>query len=194
MSGHKVSEAEFDQAMARRHDGSSPSGDALLRELREAGATGAGARGVVQWLDEGVSVDEAVASLGFFDAEPGKVASLVRERAVEVLRRHRPADPGRAREAVASHRPVDRGSGRVAKARERLALVVGPGYADAFVGLANQRALREGLSEDQVLEAIERHIVYLQKQITERSTAPHRPATTQGITRETTRSPIRRRN
>jgi hypothetical protein len=86
-----VSEAEFDRVMSTAFGRTPAVDETLLRELEEAGTTAAGARGVLRWLEDGVSAEEAV-SLGvsFGHVQPGKVAGLVQERALGVVRRHRP--------------------------------------------------------------------------------------------------------
>lgn len=196
-------ESELDRMAGRAFGRASREEEKLLDELCKVGMTRAGARGVVSWADDGLPVEEAAALVSGAQVLPGKVRQMVIGRAAEVLRRHRGAGPVNARDAAGSGRPVDRGSGRVAEARERLvaarraefASVTAEQagvYADAVVSGLNERALREGLSEDQVLEVIEQHLVHVRKRAAEpRSTPPPR-ATTKGTIRETTRSPIRR--
>ncbi len=90
MSDRDVSEAEFDRAVSTAL-GRIPAADqSLLRDLEEAGATAAGARGVLHWLEYGMTAEAAVsASLGFSGVQPGRVAELVEKRALEVMHRHR---------------------------------------------------------------------------------------------------------
>lgn len=182
MSDRDVSEAEFDRAVSTVL-GRTPAADqSLLRDLEEAGATAAGARGVLHWLDDGVSAERAVSvGLGFFDVQPGRVAQLVEQRALEVLRRHRPdvasspsgatvsessssSDPSAyeggevaaAREAIVQA-ALERGRGYIRVASEQSRLQIAEAAAKGVVESMTDWAVRDGWTHQRLAERLQEH-------------------------------------
>lgn len=140
---------------------------ALEADLRAAGLTTAGARSVLRDLtDHNASPEQAVAfGVAFGMVEPDKVDSLVEARALAAIRRHLP--DGGARESA----PLAGGSTAVQNARERVveAHVAVSGYrdaavarrmaviyADATVKSLTEWGVRDGWSERQLVERLER--------------------------------------
>lgn len=152
-----------EQAVATAFGRTTSADEALLADLQEAGYTAAGARGVLSRLADGFSADAAVHDAFGSAVQPGRVAQLVYERGVGVLQRH-----GRIVQEVAA--PVK--SGAAVEARDRLAKAyrsVYPSfpawgaekYADSAAEAVQERSIRQGWSEQQVAEALDRQTVAL---------------------------------
>jgi hypothetical protein len=121
-----VSESELDRRVGMAFGRTSHDDESLMRELQEAGASGAGARGVLNWLEEGVSVEDACrfGIESFSGVQNGRVPHLVAERAAAIVRRHRPEVVGGTAGTSQSPaaRVVSRESGRPAAAQESAAV------------------------------------------------------------------------
>jgi len=156
--GSPVSVAE--QAAATAFGRTTSADEALLADLEEAGYTASGARGVLSRLADGFSVDAAVHDAFGSAVQPGRVAQLVYERGAGVLRRH-----GRLVEGAKAPAPTN--SAAVAEARDRLVSAYRTAYpsfpawgaekyADSAAEAVQERSIRQGWSERQVVEALDR--------------------------------------
>lgn len=157
--GSPVSVAE--QAAATAFGRTTSADEALLADLEEAGYTASGARGVLSRLADGFSVDAALHGSAFMSAvQPGRVEQLVHERGAGVLRRH-------GRLVGEAKAPAPTNSAAVAEARDRLVSAYRTAYpsfpawgaekyADSAAEAVQERSIRQGWSERQVVEALDR--------------------------------------
>ena len=172
MSGDAVSEAvaaafgrpspsvtDLDRVAAEAFGRPVAADEALERDLVECGYTAGGARWVVSWMND-FGTAEGALSGGVAGVAPGSLPGLVAERGMAVLRRH-----GRVTEGAQAGTSGAGMSSAVSEARDRLVLAYGaatPGttrqvaerYADAAVKQWLDSGTRQGLSEQQVVEGL----------------------------------------
>lgn len=174
MSGDPVSEAvaaafgrpspsvtDVDRVAAEAFGRPVAADQALERDLVECGYTPAGARWVVSWMND-FGTTEGALSGGVSGVAAGSVPGLVAERGMAVLRRH-----GRVTEGTQAGTSGAGTSSAVSEAADRLSSAYrsmnpsfprssGETYARAATEALKERSTREGWSEQQLVEALDR--------------------------------------